>query len=221
MKIHVDNSNAIKEMKKLYSELNSNQITLSIYRAINSTMGIIKTNLSKGIRERYNMTPTMVNNSIDISGAKKDCLESVLRLSSIPMSLSLFNPRQVVDGSLIKRVGGRGKKGSFISQKTRINDTAGVVIEIIKGDSKTIKSASLLLRGTNGTVKARGQYSRGFQFDSKEANKSLKGVSLYSAFKNQNIQSRIEADAKAKLRYQLAYEMEKRLKKIGESNSTL
>jgi len=221
MKIHVDNGNAIKEMKKLYNELNSKHITLSITRAINSTLGIVRTDVNKAIRARYNMTPTMVNNSAYIVQAKYDRLEGYVKLYSNPIPLAQFNPRQVIDNTLIKRFGGRGKKGAFGYQRTRANDTAGVIIEIIKGKSENIQSAFMLFRGNGVQVKAKGRYSSGFQFNDKESNKSLKGVSIYSAYKNPEIQSRVEVDAKSKFRYLLAYEMEKRLKKIGEGNSRL
>ena len=211
MKIEVYADKATKDIIKAFKELNKDEINKSIYRSINSTLAKVQTETSKQLRNKYNVSASQVKKGFYLSKASPSNLTGKLFASNRTLPLQNFNPVEIKGDIRTKRVG--GKKGSYQSKQIKNPTKQGVYIEILKGEKKLITSAFLLLRGSNASVKARGEYSRGFDFINKEKSKSLSSVSVHSMMRNSEIQQDIKSYTEKEYQEILFRELKKRVTK--------
>jgi hypothetical protein len=213
MNIRVNAQEATDELKKRFDSLSNAEVNKSITRAINNTLGKVKTDIGREIRAKYRLSTSDVNANLKLEQAKNSRPWGYIEASVSPFSLSKFNPIEVKNGIQTKRTG--GKNGSFKETKAQKNSREGVTIEIIAGQKETIQSA-FLFRGKNGmSVKARGVYSRGFIFDSSSKSKTLKSVSVYSILKGDTVRTNIRRYIELEYPAKLEDELMKRINKIA------
>lgn len=214
MNIKVNVEQATKELSKFYKELSKQEIDKSITRAINSTLLKAKTKANREIRQLYNLGTSQINSKIHLKQASYSYRIGELRAYNSTFPLKDFNPKQIKGNVITKRVG--GKKGNFASSRINKPSFQGVMVEVFKGQPKTIESAFLLFKGnSNGSVKAKGVYDFGFQFNDKDKVKTLTTVSVASALKNTTVNSNLKQFTSIEYSTILKRELDKRLKKIA------
>lgn len=214
MKIEVYADKATKDLTRLYKELSKAEIDKSITRAINSTLLKVRTKANREIRQIYNLGAFQINSKLNITKSTYSNHTGFLKAYNYTFPLKDFNPKQIQGNVITKRIG--GKKGNFASSIVKRPSYEGVMVEIMKGQSKVIKSAFLLFKGNqSGSVKAKGTYSSGFSFNSKESIKTLSTVSIASALKNSTVNSNLKSYTTNEYSIILKRELEKRIKSIA------
>ena len=213
MKIEVYADKATKELKKLATELSDDKVNKSIARAINSTLGLVKTQINREIRAKYRLGTTEINKGLFIKQSTYSTLTGKILASPKTFPLTMFNPTEIKNNVITKRIG--GKKGSFASKQVRKSAYEGVMIEIIKGEKKVIQSAFLVFKGkSNGSVKAKGSYSSGFGFNDQERATSLSTVSVASILRNGAIKQDLSTYINKEYSRILESELKKRINNI-------
>lgn len=216
--VYVNSEQAIKTLQKAFSQLSKEEVNKSVARAINSTLGLTKTEMSRRIRERYNIKVSTINKFTSVIRSNYSNLTGKIYLSPGTIPMTEFNPVQF-NGSV--RLSLKGKSGSKTVQSKKYRPTQkdvslGVTIEIIKGQKKTMESASLITgKGGSGKVKAHGKYARGFVFNEDDKLKTLKTVSVRSIVLGTKINTEMRPYINEKFSINLQREFEKRVAEMA------
>ncbi len=161
------------------------QVKRATSRAINHTLGVIKTDVNKSIRSIYNLSAADVRDNLEIRKATLENLKGFIKANRAPLSVSKFNPVSIsLSGSGFIRGSIDRKSKGFAFKKTK-SDKVGVSIQVLKGERKNIGSAFMLLQGSGkGSVMARGNYSTGSNFNFTKPRLPIEGlnsISIYGA----------------------------------------
>jgi hypothetical protein len=153
-------------------------------------------------------------------------MRGYLKAYSRPFSLSFFNPVEINEGLVTATKRGRVSKGFKSAKGLRANNQAvkrGIVVEVLRGQKKVLNSAFIALRGNSGNIRiaARGKYEKGkgFQFKNEGASTSLRGISVASALRSNNINPILKEYAENEYLRILYKELQKRVKSIGEQHA--
>ena len=138
-----------------------------VNKAINSTLNKLaakaKTEVSKAIRETYNIKARDLNAQLKINRARgAGSYEAELRATGPRFSLMYFDPQETVirggDAILTSRASGRNGSGGLISRKvTRGNRVRGVTVKVTNaGGRKLVKGpkgfGGFIAQGRRGQV---------------------------------------------------------------------
>lgn len=212
--VYVNSEKAIKDIRKAFSQLSQEEVNKSVARAINSTLGVVRSEMSRRIRERYNIKASTINKMTSIVRSNYKGLTGSIQLSPGTINITEFAPTQIM-GSI--RLSITGKIGAKRVQKKKFRPSQkdvpqGVSVEVLKGHRKTIDSASLVSgRGGSPKVKAAGKYARGFVFNEEDKMKTLKSVSIRSIVVGSNLNKELRPFIEAKFAINLQREFEKRV----------
>jgi len=218
--LRIDVSKATKELQKIAKDLTAAKVNQSISRAINHTLGKAKTSANKMVRDAYKMPADEVRNRIFINQASSSSLTGKLIAVKAPLPIAAFNPKAVIGNIVTKRVGSyrnanNKKVATYGSSKVR-SGVVGVTIEIVKGQTKTIKSAFLAIGRTSaGSVKAAGKYAdNGFEFsdDGKGKRTTMNTKSVFWAIQSQTVGTDLTNQVRDDYRARVQHELIKGLK---------
>jgi hypothetical protein len=229
MIIKVDTINAQRQLIKGFSELSKKKVDLSITRAINSALGKTQTAAIRAVTGRYNLTREEVAKKFFVVKASPASITSMMRgylkAYNQPFTLAAFNPKEINQGMATITKGGRvtgGRKAIGLRANKKLIKS-GVIVEVIRGQQKVLKSAFIALRNKNSaggfSVSARGKYNRGFQFNNDDANRSLRGIGVASALRTNELNKPLKEYAENEYLRILYKELEKRVKGVGEQHS--
>lgn len=172
-------------INEIAKSLSPDQVKKATARAINHTLGVIKTSVNKEIRSVYNLSASDVRENLTIQKATNGNLKGFIKANRAPISFSKFNPVSISkSGNGFIRGAISGKNKGFAFKKTR-SPNVGVSVQVLKGERKNVPSAFMLLQGSGkGSVMARGNYSTGspFKFDKPRLPiEGLNSISIHGA----------------------------------------
>lgn len=219
--VTVEVKQAKQDILRAFSGLSSDEVKRCTHRAIARALSSTKTEASKVIREIYRIDKKNADSSMYKKHHWDSSLTGYLMASSFPLSMEVFNPVEIKENVMTKKVGTyktkSGKKTAFGSTKTRLK-TTGVTIEILRGKKKTIKSAFLALKAKGGAnVKAFGAYAGSkFQFNPEPVGQSqkLRSKSVLWAIMNDTTSERINKKASEVFSDRLIHELSRAVSKI-------
>lgn len=221
--ITVDIKQARQDILRGFSGLKPDEVKRCTHRAIARALNSTKAEASKVIREVYRIDKKSADSSMYKKHHWDSSLTGYLMASSFPLSMEVFNPVEIKENVMTKKVGSfRTKSGTvkktYGPSKTRLK-TTGVTIEILRGKKKTIKSAFLALKSKGGAnVKAFGAYAGGkFQFNPQPTGQSqkLRSKSVLWAIMNDNANERITKKASEVFSDRLFHELSRAASKIA------
>lgn len=211
--VTVDVREARSSILSAFSGLKADEVQKLTNRAINRALSSTKTEASKLIREIYKIPKKNTDGGMFIKKAYGSTMTGYLMASPDTLPLGIFNPSEIRDNVITKKVGTvKGKGGSksvYGSSRTRLK-TVGVMIEIFKGRKMLIKSAFLSLKAKGGaTVKGFGMYqSDGFKFDNTAGiSQRLKTKSVLWAILNEGVEPRLSNKAQEVFSDRLLHEL--------------
>lgn len=214
MSITVDTRQATNDLRRAMLFLSEAEIKKATNRAINHTLGVARTAVSKEIRSVYKIAAGDVREQTEVKRSSTVTLTGMIKANAAPLSLSKFNPVAIAFGrggvlTETRRHGGR--RGGFASSfVTRLGWNAGVTIEVLKGQKERLPSAFLLHAASgNATVMARGAYdgsSFGWDKPRLPINK-LNSKSIYWASQNSGVTDKVMRDIGPKYQDRLLKEL--------------
>lgn len=139
-----------------FNNLNKQQITKAVVNAINRTLLKGRTVARSAVKEEYNI-PQRHMNRIDKVSAKRSTLTGYIVASSIPVPMDAFSP-QFNNKTSVLSITRKGEQKE--RTRKRASKSAGVTIEVHKGQKETIPFA-FMISGAKSRVFARGQYRTG------------------------------------------------------------
>lgn len=220
--IKIDIKKATFDLVNAMDRLSQKNINLSIYRAINSSLGKTNSSAIKYIIERYNLKRAPVAKRFKkFLASPARPYVGTLAVNNRPFPMSEFNPRMIRDGVATGRFGTGRTWASKKVKGLRANKSLiknGLVIQVLRGEDKVIDSAYLAFRGgrQQTSVSAAGHYGdNGFDFNKDEKAKSLYGVGPGSGLRSGDIPKRLQAYASSEYVKLLEKELQKRIKNIA------
>lgn len=106
--IHISVENAVRDLRKEFKDLTNAEFNKGTARAINHTLGKVKTASSKEIRKTYNILARDLSKALSVRRANQTMLTGYVIAEGRPLSLKRFNPRQTRSGvSLVIKKGSR------------------------------------------------------------------------------------------------------------------
>lgn len=156
--IFIQTSNAIKALQRLGEELSKEQIALAEARAINHSLQKGRTIARTEIKKVYNISQRYLG-GINYTRATVNKPYGELIASRKPIPLDAFPVKQeTATGSI--SVTRKGKQKVRVFKKLKANPTAGVSIEIKRGEKELLPYAFMIVGGAV-RVFARGEYKTG------------------------------------------------------------
>ena len=223
--IVVDIKDATKTLLKGFESLSEKKIQLSVMRAINGALGKTQTQMIRAVYERYNMKSQIISDQVEVFKASPaNAYSGNIHVFNKQFKLTDFNPKEVNDGVATGRFSRTASYEKKNVKGLRANNklvTQGLVVQIIRGQTKVIPSAYLSFKSDMSKARssAKGQYNHGFNFDPEQGAKTLRTVSVLSMIQNEGIEKRYTETAKTEYSRQLYNELRKRLRGVGESNA--
>lgn len=155
---YLQTDDAAKALRRLGQDLSAGQLNTAQSRAINRSLEKGRTIARKEIKKVYNI-PQRYLKDVDYKRASPNNLTGKLFASRKPIPLDAFAPKQETgSGSISITKKGAHKVRSF--RKLKANPTAGVSIEVKKGDREVLPYAFMIAGGAV-RVFARGEYKTG------------------------------------------------------------
>lgn len=159
--IFIKTDSAIDTLKRLGVLLSQQQIAVVESRAINKTLMKTRTIARAEVKKVYNISQKDLS-GIDIQRATPATRTGKLVASRKPIPLDAFVPKQETgSGSITVTRKGAQKVKTF--KRAKSNPTAGVSIEIFRGQRSVIPYAFMIAGGA-AKVFARGAYKTGTQY---------------------------------------------------------
>lgn len=187
--IKVDASKAQTAFRNLQIQLGGNEYRQAAARSLYHTMQVGKSDINKAIRALYKISSAEVSDRLFVQNASTSSLQSTLWASIAPLPMSMFSPVEVA-GNVVTKWKGSRKAGGFTSKQQKKPGTAGVSVEIMKGNRKTLRSAFLSIKTAKGAVRAFGKYGGdGFSFSNDQAGpiSTLKSLSIFWAIQHDKV----------------------------------
>ena len=179
----------LKNKKIDIRQFSEPEIRKASMRAINQATAQIKTLAVREITQVYKLSSADVRPQIFVLKASAANLTGKLLSSRSTIPMVAFKPVEIRQGVKTRFQGSR-KSGSFIASKTR-DKAVGVKIEIIRGETPTLKEAFLFFGSSvRPSVKAFGEYSGdGFSWNEGGQGKATKlnTLSIAGALRNDQI----------------------------------
>lgn len=139
-----------------FKQLDEQQLKKAITSAINRTLMKGRTMARRAVKEEYNI-PQQYMDRITNKNANRSTLTGYIVASAIPIPMDAFNPKFETQKSVLSVT----RKGEQKERaKKRGNKSAGVTIEVHKGQKETVPFA-FMISGGKPRVFARGQYRDG------------------------------------------------------------
>jgi hypothetical protein len=170
--IQIDAREANAELERLKNKLSPGKIASATRMALNESIRKGKTQISKAVREVYNIKPSLLNDpnkkkGLSLKLASNNNLSAEVDAGHTPLGLENMAPQYsgTTVANKINFKNGKAKKGGAIKRST-----GQISIEVIKGQRKTLGSAfapGLVKGGSQATNKlfARGKKGKpGFEF---------------------------------------------------------
>lgn len=224
--IRVDITKASEQLIKGFSGLTEKKVSLSIMRSINAALGKTQTQMIRAVTDRYNLPRELFIKHLRTQAFKAtptNPYKGSIRYIPKQFSLSDFGARQIENGVATGRFGNNRSYASKRVKGLRANNKlvkSGVVVQILRGETKAIESAFLVFKSgtSNAPTRARGKYGRDFEFNNEQGAKTLNTVSMQSILRNEKINQVVSETAAREYSSILQKELSKRVKSIGEGN---
>lgn len=115
--IRINIESAVSTLRSEFKDLSGPKFDLAVARAINHTLGKLKTTSSREIRTIYAVSAKEINSGFSIRKATRGQLFGFLGAKGKPLPLAAFKPRQTKEGvSIVIKKGKRVViKGAFMS----------------------------------------------------------------------------------------------------------
>lgn len=220
VKIYVDD--AIKQLKADFKHLDGPQTAKAICNAINRTLLKGRTVARSEVKNIYNI-PQKNLQGIAKKDARLSLLIGHITASTSPIPMDAFSPKFEAGTTRIS-ISRKGAQKVKQLKKAKKSPTAGVSIEVLRGNRQTIAYA-FMIPGAKPRVFARGAYrgsgSWGFLQRNKRVSKSgsdtpikpLVSVTVHAAVINEkslgNISKEVEAYYPQRLLQELKYQTDK------------
>lgn len=212
--LFIQTNDARKTLKELGKTLSAKEIGKAQSRAINHTMRISRTEARKRVKEHYNI-PQKELRELDIKQAIPSNLVGELKAPRQGIPLHNFSPKFETSTKSI-RVSRKGEQKVREFRRVKKTPKGGVVIEVVKGQSKLIPYA-FMVPGYS-PVFARGSYKKGGGFKRREKRvkeypendlpiSNMKTVSVYGSIINDTVSSKITPVVKTKYSDRLIHEI--------------
>jgi hypothetical protein len=112
----LDTRQAQREIDRFLGQLNPTDAKKALNRALNHTAGKAKTQINKGVREKYKVSSKEVNSKLSIKKASGNTNEAGVLIKSPALRLRGFKPKQTKKGVSVIIMGSRKLiKGAFIT----------------------------------------------------------------------------------------------------------
>jgi hypothetical protein len=214
--IEIHTKDAIKELKHLTDKLSHKEVMIAQSRAINHTLGVARTTLSRIIREVYKIPVAVANKSLHIKRSNPTSPVGFIKASSYRTPLAAFQPTFTSQSGVRTIVTKQGYAASKVGRVKRVRTTA-MQIEIVRGKKTTMRGAFLIPGMSKAVVAGRGKYAenKDFQWRNKRVNKegsdtpidSLTTVSVFKAITTRSQQGKVAVDLSPRYRDRLIHEM--------------
>lgn len=155
--LYIQTKDARLAAKRLGANLSAKEIAKAESRAINHALGKARTEARRRVKLIFNISQKDIG-GIGINRSKANTLRGELYASQKPIPLDTFAPKQET-GSRTVRITRRGEYRVRELRRIRKNPTAGVSIEILRGQREVIPYA-FLIPGGAVRVFARGVYTK-------------------------------------------------------------
>lgn len=158
--IRIQTSSVLPALKEIGADLSITQLNLAISRAINRSLEKSRTGARTEIKKVYNISQKDLD-GINYTRSTPHTLTGKLQASRKPIPLDAFSPKQETTNSRIS-ITRKGDQKIKKFKRNKSNPTAGISIEIKKGEEEIIPFAFMIAGGAV-RVFARGQYKNGTQ----------------------------------------------------------
>ncbi len=159
--ITVNVSSKVRELSRAFDFLSKSQVNKAASQAINQTLLLGRTEARKAVKKVYNI-PQRYMSAINIKKATATTLRGNVHATSKPIPMDAFAPkydfRSASGSASVLSVTRRGILK--VRDVKRTKNRAGVSIEVIKGERKSVPYA-FLIPGAKPRVFARGAYKIG------------------------------------------------------------
>lgn len=141
----------IEDIKKAVNTFGEGKVKRAIQLSLNRSIRSSKSEISRLIRQKFNITKADLDRKIHLRVASASALSGEVAVRGEPISLMYFKPYAVSGGirTFAARVRGQRMPG-LAQRKVRGRETGGVVAEIIKGKRTKLAKAFFIV-GTGGT----------------------------------------------------------------------
>jgi hypothetical protein len=156
--IFIKTDDAQRALQRAGAVLSERELAMAIARAINRSLERGRTLARKEIKKVYNI-PQKYLAGIDYKRASATLPVGKLFASRKPIPLDAFSPRQEMAATSIS-ISKKGKQNVKQFKRLKSNPTAGVSIEVKRGQKEVIPYA-FLIPGGAVRVFARGEYKKG------------------------------------------------------------
>lgn len=162
--ITVDTRPYVREVNNLTKNITFEEYRKANARAINHTIGKAKTAANKAIRATYKIPQAQAAKSMTVVRATPQSPVGMLKASSGFTPFHAFQPTMTTTTGAKLFV---TKQGALASKAKRLKrgGTGVMMIEIVKGKKRPVRSAFFLPGASKGLVTARGQYSGNSTFN--------------------------------------------------------
>lgn len=159
--IYISVQDTVSQLNTLKAQLGETQFSKAISRSLNETILQGRTEARKAVKSIYNI-PQKNLDGINVNKSTRVKLFSELFASTQPIPMDAFAPK-FVTGTQSISISKKGSQKVRTFKNKKSNPTAGVSIEVIKGQRVTIPYA-FLIAGGKPRVFARGEYQSGTSY---------------------------------------------------------
>lgn len=214
--LYIKTNDALRALKQLKRNLSKSEINKAVARAINRSLAKVRTQARREVRQVYNIA-SKDTKGINYNRANVRTLTGELYAETKPIPLDAFAPKQET-GQRSIRVTKRGEQRVREFRRVKKNPTAGVSIEVLRGQREIVPYA-FMIPGAKARVFARGSYkqgtSKGFvqrhqRVNSKGSDTPIKPlitVSVFATVINKKVIKHLEEQARQFYPQRLVHEL--------------
>lgn len=140
----------INGLKELQTKFSGKRLLSGISVCLNRATKSGKTEISKQLRDRWNIQKSVIDKKMHVSGSTSNTLSTTITIIGEPISLIYFNPIEVKGGIKTFAKRNKGSLTGLAQKKVRSKNSGGISVEILRG-KKTLLAKTFFIMGKGGT----------------------------------------------------------------------